>query len=400
MAILYPGIEAEYQTEFLVPAEEHLEFSMDDIKVFVRAFRKYDYDESGSISCEELKDCLVDMGQGATPKEVQGFIDKYNTSGSGELDFGEFLSLLSDLYPQRKASLEVDFIQPALGFWIFNRADIMAFLKAFRHFDTDGSYSISVSELKNLLAYLGESVTEQKVKQLVTQFDTHGNGDLEWIDFLDLVRSMYLKSKYPLVEKRYLIPAKKFPHFKDEEIKTILGVFRMFDEDGSDSISSNELGEILAYMGQGCPKDKVDELVKKFDTDESGEIEWEEFLELVSSLYGHKKSTTVETTAPKVSTPAPTEFRRRTTTGTAQNTTLNPLQTTVLPKLDNNFVAPKVYPYSVLSARPLPEDVNTSYIEAYLSDEEFQKNLGQTRDKFNSLPAWKRIELKKKLKLY
>jgi len=113
-----------------------------------------------------------------------------------------------------------------------------------------------------------------------------------------------------------------------------------------------------------------------------------------------KKSTTVETTAPKVSTPAPTEFRRRTTTGTAQNTTLNPLQTTVLPKLDNNFVAPKVYPYSVLSARPLPEDVNTSYIEAYLSDEEFQKNLGQTRDKFNSLPAWKRIELKKKLKLY
>jgi hypothetical protein len=56
-------------------------------------------------------------------------------------------------------------------------------------------------------------------------------------------------------------------------------------------------------------------------------------------------------------------------------------------------------PYSVLKAGTVA-GIDNRRKEDYLSDEEFQKVLGMSKDKFPTLPEWRRADLKKKAGLY
>uniref|UniRef100_A0A1D5RBR1 Supervillin n=1 Tax=Macaca mulatta TaxID=9544 RepID=A0A1D5RBR1_MACMU len=54
-----------------------------------------------------------------------------------------------------------------------------------------------------------------------------------------------------------------------------------------------------------------------------------------------------------------------------------------------------IYPLADLLARPLPEGVDPLKLEIYLTDEDFEFALDMTRDEYNTLPAWKQVNLKK-----
>jgi len=56
--------------------------------------------------------------------------------------------------------------------------------------------------------------------------------------------------------------------------------------------------------------------------------------------------------------------------------------------------------YSVLVTGDLPESVDPSKKEEYLSDAEFVQVLGLQREEFSSLPAWKQVNLKKNAGLF
>lgn len=59
-----------------------------------------------------------------------------------------------------------------------------------------------------------------------------------------------------------------------------------------------------------------------------------------------------------------------------------------------------VYPLEVLRARPLPEYVNATKLEMYLSDDEFEETLGMAKDEWKKLPAWKKTTLRKEHGLF
>ena len=48
----------------------------------------------------------------------------------------------------------------------------------------------------------------------------------------------------------------------------------------------------------------------------------------------------------------------------------------------------------------LPPTMNINALETYLSDKDFFDVFVMTKDKFASLPAWKKVELKKKHGLF
>ncbi|KAH8365972.1 hypothetical protein KR093_007767 [Drosophila rubida] len=58
------------------------------------------------------------------------------------------------------------------------------------------------------------------------------------------------------------------------------------------------------------------------------------------------------------------------------------------------------YPLEVLKARPLPEGVEPTRLELYLSSEDFQLALGMSREEFEQLPVWKQTKLKKERGLF
>ena len=55
----------------------------------------------------------------------------------------------------------------------------------------------------------------------------------------------------------------------------------MFDEDGSGSITTEELMEALKKMGQNPSEDELRKMVEQADEDGSGLIEFDEFLLLI-----------------------------------------------------------------------------------------------------------------------
>jgi len=64
---------------------------------------------------------------------------------------------------------------------------------------------------------------------------------------------------------------------------------------------------------------------------------------------------------------------------------------------------PKIYPYEelkVMSKKRFPSDVDRDHLERHLSDYEFRLLFQMKRSEFYHLPEWRRIDLKKRFKLF
>lgn len=58
------------------------------------------------------------------------------------------------------------------------------------------------------------------------------------------------------------------------------------------------------------------------------------------------------------------------------------------------------YPLAVLMERPLPEGVNPTKLELYLSDADFEAALGMPKSEFTQMPLWKQTKVKKERLLF
>jgi len=104
--------------------------------------------------------------------------------------------------------------------------------------------------------------------------------------------------------------------------------------DGSNSIDARELGLALKCMGQGVTPDQVKQILEKYDADGSGEIEWPEFLTIMSDIYSERQTTTPKVVPvaeqPKQTAPTQTTPRQTPPTQTPPTQT-PPKQTTQVP---------------------------------------------------------------------
>ncbi|XP_076271770.1 uncharacterized protein LOC143203482 isoform X2 [Rhynchophorus ferrugineus] len=58
------------------------------------------------------------------------------------------------------------------------------------------------------------------------------------------------------------------------------------------------------------------------------------------------------------------------------------------------------YPLAEILQRPLPEGVDPTQLEIYLSDDDFKELMGRSKQEFEQLPAWKKTALKKEKGLF
>ncbi|GAB0094603.1 uncharacterized protein DMENIID0001_099230 [Sergentomyia squamirostris] len=65
-----------------------------------------------------------------------------------------------------------------------------------------------------------------------------------------------------------------------------------------------------------------------------------------------------------------------------------------------SLITQREYPLTTLLTRPLPEGVDPTRLEIYLSTEEFEEALGVTREDFQQLPFWKQTKVKKEIGLF
>ena len=76
----------------------------------------------------------------------------------------------------------------------------------------------------------------------------------------------------------------------DEEVEKLWEAFKVFDEDGNDAISVEELGQVMRSLGQSPNDTDLRDLIKEVDVDLSGTIDFDEFKALMVSQQGNRKS--------------------------------------------------------------------------------------------------------------
>ena len=66
----------------------------------------------------------------------------------------------------------------------FNENDENIILKAFQHFDVDNSGKINVEEIKHVLTFLGDIMSEDEVNKFFNSVEIDKNGYLDYREFI------------------------------------------------------------------------------------------------------------------------------------------------------------------------------------------------------------------------
>jgi len=86
------------------------------------------------------------------------------------------------------------------------------------------------------------------------------------------------KSSKPASEARKNLTKQQISEFEE--------AFAMFDSDGDGTITTKELGNVMRSLGQEPTDQELRDMINEVDTDGNGEIDFEEFLDLLVKKMG------------------------------------------------------------------------------------------------------------------
>ncbi|XP_058824049.1 calmodulin-like [Topomyia yanbarensis] len=133
--------------------------------------------------------------------------------------------------------------------------------EAFSLFDTNADGTITSSELGTVLRSLGKNVSDAEVEELLKEVSADFEGRILFADFVSLMT----------------VRLKDFN--SEDELKE---AFRIFDRNGNGLISAEELRAALKSFGEQLTEEEVDELLREADTNCDGQIDYEEFVKMIT----------------------------------------------------------------------------------------------------------------------
>jgi calmodulin len=139
-------------------------------------------------------------------------------------------------------------------------AEVEQYKEVFQVFDKDGTGDITASELGEVMRELGLNPSEAELRDLVSEVDVNNDGVISFEEFLGLM-SQTVKDM-------------------DTE-QELLKAFEVFDKDGSGTISSDELRNVLKSLGENLTDDEVEEMIKLADRNGDGSIDYHEFANIM-----------------------------------------------------------------------------------------------------------------------
>ncbi|KAI1773306.1 EF-hand [Hypoxylon cercidicola] len=145
------------------------DLSKEEIQVFKELFDSYDTDKGGNISVEEFAKVMSQSpGKQPTQAEVEQIIKEVDLDGDGTINFNEFITMMTGQpYPPPDEDAE--------------------YAKAWKQFEPSLNGSITQSQLRQLMAVLGESISDAEVDQLVNNVD--GEGKLSYKEFVHFMKN-------------------------------------------------------------------------------------------------------------------------------------------------------------------------------------------------------------------
>ena len=139
---------------------------------------------------------------------------------------------------------------------------IREFKEAFSLFDKDGNGNITAKEVGTVMRSLGQYPTETKLQEMINEIDVDGRGIIDFPEFLRMMVKMMSVTDC------------------EDEIKE---AFRIFDMDGSGSISAEGLRHVMENLGEELTEEEVNESIINADLDGDGQVSYEDFVKMMTS---------------------------------------------------------------------------------------------------------------------
>eukprot|EP00127_Corallochytrium_limacisporum_P001606 Clim_evm3s70 gene=Clim_evmTU3s70 len=135
---------------------------------------------------------------------------------------------------------------------------------AFDLFDGDKDGYIDYHELKVSMRALGFDMKKSELLRIMKEYDPNDHDRISFQDFFDVVKEKVLNRD------------------PEEEIRQ---AFKLFDDDGTGKISLKNMRRVARELGEGMNDEELQAMIDEFDRDGDGEINFEEFLAIMTSDY-------------------------------------------------------------------------------------------------------------------
>ncbi|KAL3153909.1 hypothetical protein ABBQ32_013473 [Trebouxia sp. C0010 RCD-2024] len=159
----FAGMTKLKKAAFLVVARC---LSSEEISGLRQLFQSIDTDHSGTITVDELKVAMKNMGNKLREDELRELLATADVDGNGTIDYEEFVAATVNL---NKLEREEHCMQ------------------AFQHFDADHSGFITPDEVEKALKTLG-GASSADAAEMVKQYDLNDDGQIDYNEFVAMLR--------------------------------------------------------------------------------------------------------------------------------------------------------------------------------------------------------------------
>ena len=134
------------------------------------------------------------------------------------------------------------------------QAQLDEFREAFAAFDKDGGGSIDATELRALMASVGQIPTDDELHEMIRIADADGSGSVDFYEFVTLM-------------------AHKMTDVKSEA--HIKAAFSIFDFSGDGHIDAEEMRRIMMNVGEPVTISDINDLIGEVDKNGDGYVDYE-----------------------------------------------------------------------------------------------------------------------------
>jgi len=158
----------------------------------------------------------------------------------------------------------------------FDNEEVQEYKDVFEYFDSKKTGFITAKNMATTLRSLkpqpDEYLVEEKQEEIIRDY----GGQVNFQQYLDVLHNIIRKAKKKKRKRSC------YTNLSEKQMGEIKDAFTMFDHDGDGTISASELKSVMMNIGVYSTDEDIKDMVKEVDEDESGELEFPEFVQLMT----------------------------------------------------------------------------------------------------------------------